>query len=135
MKQNDEIDLKHYTLSQLRDLGRRIGRAIDKQEATARTGVLRRLTALARSHGLSLAELTDDAIAMKAGEPAARRAPAPPPRAPVPVKYRHPNNRELGWSGRGRQPHWVAAWLANGGSLDALAIAAEKLAPRPMPAM
>jgi DNA-binding protein H-NS len=28
------------------------------------------------------------------------------------VKYRHPENAELCWSGRGRKPKWVEAWLA-----------------------
>ncbi|WP_240794473.1 H-NS family nucleoid-associated regulatory protein [Azoarcus sp. DD4] len=135
MKEIIEIDLKRYTLPQLRELGSRIGKAIDRQESAARAAVIRRIAALARSHGVSLDELAADAVAMKAGEPAARRAPAAMPREPLPAKYRHPNNRELGWSGRGRQPHWVTAWLANGGSLDALAIAAEKLAPRRPPVM
>lgn len=135
MKEIMEINLKRYTLPQLRELGRRIDAAIGKQESATRTGVLRRLAALARSHGTSLAELAEDAVAMKAGERAARRSAVAAVRQPLPAKYRHPSNRELGWSGRGRQPHWVTAWLANGGSLDALATAAEKLAPRRPPAM
>lgn len=36
------------------------------------------------------------------------------------VKYRHPANHELEWSGKGRQPKWVEAYLANGGSLVSL---------------
>lgn len=127
-----EIDLNRYTLPQLRELGERIDKAI--RQSVARDTVLERLGALARAHGFSLAELADDARAMKAGERRARR-PQAAPRKPLPAKYRHPNNRELGWSGRGRQPHWVAAWLANGGSMDALATAAEKLAPRMPPAL
>lgn len=44
------------------------------------------------------------------------------------VKYRHPSNAELCWSGRGRQPAWVANWINDGGTLDDLA------APTPKPA-
>lgn len=129
-----EIHLKRYTLPQLRELAGRIEKAI--QQSTARNRVLARLTALAREHGLSLAELAEDAAAMRSGVRSARgRRGAVTARAPLPAKYRHPNNRELGWSGRGRQPHWVTAWLANGGSMDALATAAEKLAPRTPPAL
>jgi len=37
-----------------------------------------------------------------------------------PVQYRHPNNHELEWTGRGRKPKWVEAYLANGGTMDSL---------------
>ncbi len=30
----------------------------------------------------------------------------------VEAKYRHPSNPQLAWSGRGRQPKWVVAWIA-----------------------
>ena len=30
------------------------------------------------------------------------------------VKYRHPENQNLVWSGRGRQPRWMAAWISEG---------------------
>lgn len=40
----------------------------------------------------------------------------------VAVAYRHPENHELTWSGRGRQPKWVEAWLAQEGkTLEQLA--------------
>ena len=38
----------------------------------------------------------------------------PPGKDPVAVKYRHPDNDAIQWTGRGRQPKWVAAWLAAG---------------------
>lgn len=44
------------------------------------------------------------------------------------VKYRHPDIADLCWSGRGRQPVWVANWINEGGTLDDLA------APTPKPA-
>ncbi|ANQ83285.1 H-NS family nucleoid-associated regulatory protein [Azoarcus olearius] len=124
-----EIDLKSYTLPQLRALREQTARAIDRLQRSQRETLLRRLSALARAEGLTLAELAEDAAAMKGAE-RPRKHPRTTPRQPLPVKYRHPSNRALAWSGRGRQPHWVAAWLANGGSMDALATAAEKLAPR-----
>jgi DNA-binding protein H-NS len=40
----------------------------------------------------------------------------------VKVKYRHPENVELEWTGRGRKPKWVEAWVANGGSIDNLLV-------------
>jgi len=42
-----------------------------------------------------------------------------------PVKYRHPGNHELEWSGKGRQPKWVEAYLANGGSMVSLDVSVQ----------
>lgn len=39
------------------------------------------------------------------------------------VQYRHPENNELEWTGRGRKPQWVITWLATeGNTLDDLKI-------------
>ena len=40
----------------------------------------------------------------------------------VKVKYRHPENFALEWTGRGRQPKWVAEWMAKGGKMESLAV-------------
>lgn len=39
-------------------------------------------------------------------------------RTPPPVRYRHPENPELTWSGLGRQPRWMVEQLAAGKSKD-----------------
>lgn len=52
----------------------------------------------------------------------------------LPAKYMHPSNRALAWSGEGRQPAWIDMWIAQGGTLYALQIAAEKMAMRQIPA-
>ena len=39
---------------------------------------------------------------------------------PVAVKYRTPDGQE--WTGRGRQPKFVVEFLANGGTLEQLAV-------------
>ena len=38
------------------------------------------------------------------------------------AKYRHPENFELTWSGRGRTPKWIADHEANGGNREDYAI-------------
>ncbi|MBS0372774.1 MAG: hypothetical protein JSS57_26665 [Proteobacteria bacterium] len=63
----------------------------------------------------------------------AEAAPPAPTEMPL-VRFMHPSNRALTWSGDGPKPDWVNAWLATGGTLYALEIAAEKLAPKPIPA-
>jgi DNA-binding protein H-NS len=37
------------------------------------------------------------------------------------VRYRHPDNPDLTWSGRGKRPTWVNEALASGKTLDDLA--------------
>ncbi|WP_234418829.1 H-NS family nucleoid-associated regulatory protein [Parazoarcus communis] len=124
------IDLKDYSLPQLRVLGNRIENEIRRQQLNSKAVLRRRLSSLARDHGLTLEEVCSDKAAEKIVEAPSSIAQRASARVQVAAKYRHPSNRELAWSGRGRQPHWVKAWLANGGSMDALAIAAEKMAPR-----
>jgi len=42
-----------------------------------------------------------------------------PQKAPVAVKYRHSENT---WTGRGKRPLWIAAYLANGGKIEELLV-------------
>lgn len=35
----------------------------------------------------------------------------------APIKYRHPKNPELKWTGRGKRPHWVRQYEEQGGSI------------------
>ena len=127
------MDLSQYTLPKLKQLSARIAKEIEKQQSASKVSVLKKLKQLAREHGLSLEDLLADSTASSstkaASKPAASK-PAAARNAPLPAKYRHPNNRDLGWSGRGRKPQWVAAWLDNGGSMDALEVTAQKFAKK-----
>lgn len=38
----------------------------------------------------------------------------------IEIKYVHPENPELSWTGKGRQPKWVEFYLSNGGTLEEL---------------
>jgi ParB/RepB/Spo0J family partition protein len=44
---------------------------------------------------------------------------APEPRS-AHVRYRHPENSAIGWSGHGRKPQWVVEWLAQGKAMSEL---------------
>lgn len=74
-----------------------------------------------------------------AAEPAATAPPASGPAPAVPVmaappaaviRYMHPANRQLTWSGEGEVPEWITAYLARGGSWMAMENTAAKLAPQ-----
>ena len=40
----------------------------------------------------------------------------------VKIKYRHPENGALEWTGRGRKPKWVEAWLVSGNNMESLGV-------------
>ncbi|WP_420875302.1 H-NS family nucleoid-associated regulatory protein [Phaeovulum veldkampii] len=69
---------------------------------------LAELEEAARKMGYNLAELT----AIFSGKK----------RKPAAAKYANPANPSETWTGRGRKPRWMAAALAEGKSLDDLAI-------------
>lgn len=88
------------------------------------------------------AELNVDAIRTTLdGSPPAAQETAPTPNQAAPaaddtarektraelaakgIKYCHPENSLITWSGRGRKPTWVDDWLKNGGTLEELSTA------------
>jgi len=83
--------------------------------------VRKKLTTLAQNEGYTIAELFDGAA------PAARRAPkaavAKPAKArktlgKVAPKYRNSDNANETWTGRGKQPRWLAALTGQGRTLN-----------------
>ncbi|MGB0847964.1 MAG: H-NS family nucleoid-associated regulatory protein [Thiolinea sp.] len=44
------------------------------------------------------------------------------PRKPVAAKYQNPDDASQQWTGRGRRPRWVEAYLEKGGLLEAITI-------------
>lgn len=123
-------NLSSYTLPQLKQLGARITKEITRQESAGKASMLKKLQKMAREHGLSLDELVGASGETQTKSAKAPAKAIPVARAPLPAKYRHPSNKNLAWSGRGRRPQWVEAWLANGGAMEALATAAQKFDQR-----
>lgn len=107
------MDIGKLSVSQLRELLQRIPAEIKRREATEKVNALNELKAFAKSKGYSLEDLVGkDANASKGT------------RGPVMAKYRNPSNGSQEWTGRGRKPKWVEAWLAGGGTLEGLEIKA-----------
>ncbi|MBT0779175.1 H-NS histone family protein [Paracoccus sp. pheM1] len=103
-----DIDLNALSLAELKQLEKNVAKAIasfeDRRKAEARAAA----EAVAKEHGFSLGDLVDVASARKS--------------AAVAPKYRHPENPEITWSGRGRKPAWIAEGLEAGKSLEDFAI-------------
>lgn len=128
------IDVKSYTLDQLKKLSAEIKKQQTKLAKRAPVSKVReKLTKMAEAEGYSLMELfgakagvapkaTKKAAAKKSpGRPAKKAAKkatkkAASKRAGVKVapKYRNPANPKETWTGRGRQPRWMAAQVKAG---------------------
>ena len=100
------MDLNELDLPELKKLQRDVTKAIDTYEQRQRAAALAEVEKVAAAHGMKLHELVGGA----------------PIRKPVAAKYRHPENPELTWTGRGRKPRWIAEALEAGKSLDDFAI-------------
>jgi len=118
------MDLGKMSLTELRRLQSKVESEIRRRSDSTRRDLLKRMQKMAAEEGLSLDDLLGNAPAAadKAAPPAKRgRRAGPKKTTPSVVKYRHPENPDIGWSGRGRKPQWALDWLAQGKSLDELA--------------
>ena len=90
--------------------------AIEKQiietQRQERADAIARVRALMAEYGLTAADIAAKNPAGNARNPAARK---------VEPKYRHPETGET-WSGRGLQPKWLKAALAEGRKLGDFAV-------------
>ncbi len=107
------IDLKALSTKQLDTLiskARKLKTNLAKRKPAAT--VRRKITALAKSEGYTIDELFGTgAGTAKATSPRRGRK-----LGKVPPKYRNPANKAETWTGRGKQPRWLAAEVAKGKS-------------------
>ena len=110
------MDIARLTTKELHVLLRRIQREIDKRSQQEKSKLLNDIAQIASKHGYSLKDLIGKAPrSVKQGKQGRKRK-------SVPVKYRHPEQANLTWTGRGRKPHWVTKWLDEGKTMEALAV-------------
>ena len=105
------MDLSTLSVSQLRDLQQQIPAELKRREAQEKINILNEVRAFAKARGYAIEDLIGKDVKIKVSSG-----------NKVKVKYRHPENNELEWTGRGRKPKWVEAWVANGGALDNLLV-------------
>jgi DNA-binding protein H-NS len=105
------MDLSTLSVSQLRDLQLQIPAELKRREAQEKDAVLNEVRAFAKARGYAIEDLLTKEAKTKL-----------PSGNKVKVKYRHPEDQTLEWTGRGRKPKWVEAWIANGGSVDNLLV-------------
>jgi DNA-binding protein H-NS len=108
-QENMAVDLDTLSLDDLKALQKKIEKAITSYEDRQRKAARIAAESAARELGYSLDELTGGSKIKKF-----RQAPK--------AKYRHPENAEMTWSGRGRRPKWISDAVEKGQNLEDFAI-------------
>ncbi|POZ63718.1 H-NS histone family protein [Chromobacterium alticapitis] len=101
------MDLSKLEFTELVALKSDVENEIKRREVEEKSKAKKQIIELARAYGLSVEEVLSKAVAV---------------RKPVEAKYRHPENNELTWTGRGRKPAWVQSWVDGGKALQDLMI-------------
>lgn len=104
MTDTPRIDLSNFSLAELRLLSAEVARKISASEKNMIADARRRIEQIAVQTGLTLEELV--------AKPRQERAPTP--------LYVNPDDETQTWTGRGRKPAWLEAWLECGISLEEL---------------
>jgi DNA-binding protein H-NS len=104
----EKFELATLSLAELKDLQKRVAKAITDFEANKRAQALEALEETAKRFGYSVSDLT---------RPKPQRT-----RVPAQRKFANPENSEETWSGRGRTPKWFAEALKAGKSFEDLKI-------------
>lgn len=90
------MDLSGLSAAELRTLQDKLTREIKKRESEEVAHAREKILAIAQSVGMPL----EDILASQ-GKPKAKESV---------IRFRHPDNAALEWSGRGRKPKWVNEW-------------------------
>lgn len=86
-------------------------KAVDTRRENEKMEAYERVKSVASEYGFSLADL----LANVPSEKNIKKATAK-------IKYRNPNNKEEGWTGKGRKPSWLVALLDAGKKLEDFAV-------------
>jgi DNA-binding protein H-NS len=115
------VDLSQYDVQKLRAFQKQIEKEIAHRVIVDKKKALEEVRAFAKARGISLSELAAADRPAKKGAAETVGATTRKRRA-AGIKYRHPDQRELTWTGRGRKPKWLVKWETEGKPLDALAV-------------
>lgn len=103
-----QIDLSGYNLSELKGFQNDIEKEIKGREQKDLKKAREQILAIAQEAGISVAELLANTT-NKAKNSNKQK---------VKPKFQNPADSSQTWTGRGRQPKWIAEGLAKGKALD-----------------
>ena len=112
------MKLASLSLNELEAIQKKVNREIEKRRSKAQEEGLRKIKLIVDEYGLTSNELKG----ISSTERSAARKKVAKTRGPVAPKYRDPSNAENTWTGRGRKPKWVEAFLNSGGRLEQITI-------------
>ena len=101
------VDLDSLSRDELEKLASDVQKALKTLETRRKADARRALEQKAKELGFSLEELA---------------ANAPKGKSKSEPRFRHPENPDVTWTGRGRQPAWIKDGLASGKTLEDFAI-------------
>lgn len=102
------IDLSSYNVGELKGLQHDIEKEIKNRQQQERQTAREQIFAIARGAGVSIDELLATNLNKAKMEKGQKVKP----------QYQNPVDGSQTWTGRGRQPKWVAEGLAGGKALD-----------------
>ncbi|PJK14295.1 DNA-binding protein [Lysobacteraceae bacterium NML07-0707] len=126
------VDITKLNSKELADL---ISQAQKRKRVLAKrkpiNQVRTQINKIVRASGYSFEELfgTAGATSTSAPRKAASKSKGPRKGSKVEAKYRDPANAENTWTGRGKQPRWLAAYIEQGRQLNDFLIAPQTAVP------
>jgi len=118
-----KTQLNKASIKELQQAADAIKAEITKRDSSTKQDLLKKVKKMAADAGVSIEELLGKAPKGATASKAPRvKKTAGKPRGKVAPKYQNPANPDQAWTGRGRQPLWVAENLAAGKTLDDLRI-------------
>ncbi|PJK02472.1 DNA-binding protein [Lysobacteraceae bacterium NML71-0210] len=126
------VDITKLNSKELADL---ISQAQKRKRVLAKrkpiNQVRTQINKIVRASGYSFEELfgTPGAAATSAPRKAVSKSKGPRKGTKVEAKYRDPANAENTWTGRGKQPRWLAAYIEQGRQLTDFLIAPQAATP------
>lgn len=100
-------DLAKIPLKELLELQTKLNKAVELRKEQEKQEIYQKITALAVESGFTLTEVMDQKYAKK---------------VPSAIKYRNPDNKDEGWTGKGKKPKWLVDLLSAGKKLEELAV-------------
>ena len=103
-----QFDLQGMSLPELKQLHKEVAIAIETFRERQKEEARAVLEAKAREMGFNLSDLAPGSARRKSKN--------------SPARYRHPENPDLTWTGRGRRPNWIVSALESGRKLEDMAV-------------
>jgi len=121
--QDSSFDLSELSVQDLHVLIKNANARIALLQKTAKRDALVKLNEVAKDHGFSsVHDILGANSASESGLTSKKSTKTVEP------KYRNPENEDQTWTGRGKKPLWVTAFISEGRSIDECLIDSEKAA-------